>query len=211
MEFKLFDLGLIDYLSAWRLQKDVFLRVKQKEIISALILCQHKPTITMGRQSHSDNILANQKKIEKLGIAIYEVERGGDVTYHGPGQLCVYPVVNLACFKKDLSWFLNSLEIIALKLLSEFGIKAEIKAAQRGVWVKTKKIASVGIAVKNWITFHGISLNIKQDDLANFSLIRPCGLDIIMTSMQSVLGKQVMIDEVKEILIKSFGKYFCNS
>ena len=162
----------------------------------------------MGRQSHGDNILANQKDLEELGIAIYKVERGGDVTYHGPGQLCVYPVVNLACFKKDLSWFLNSLENIVLKLLSEFRIKAEIKAGQRGVWVKTKKIASVGIAVKNWTTFHGISLNIKQDDLANFSLIRPCGLDIIMTSMQSVLGKDVRIDKVKEILIKGFEKIF---
>jgi lipoate-protein ligase B len=202
MEFKLFDLGLVDFQSAWDFQKDVFLQVKQKKISYALILCQHRPTITMGRRSHKENILVNKEDLQRLNIGVYEIERGGDVTYHGPGQLCVYPIVNLAYFKKDIHWYLRSLEVVLLEALYEFGIEAQTKAGLTGVWVRQAKIASIGIAIRNWITLHGISLNIKQDDLKNFCLIRPCGLDIIMTSMEGILGKKVEIDRVKEILLR---------
>lgn len=202
MEFKLFDLGLMDYQSAWALQRSVFSQVKQKQITSALILCQHKPIITMGRQSHKENILVNQKDLKRLNLRTYEIERGGDVTYHGPGQLCVYPIVNLTYFKKDIHSFLRSLEVLILEVLSEFGIKAETKVGLTGIWIKEKKIASIGIAIRNWITFHGASLNIKEDDLVNFCLIRPCGLDIIMTSMEGALGKEVKFDQVKQAFVR---------
>lgn len=208
MQFNLFDLGLIDFKSAWDFQKSVFLQVKQNQIPSALILCRHKPTITIGRQGHKKNILAADEDLERLSIKIYEIERGGDVTYHGPGQLCVYPIVNLNYFKKDAHWFLRSLESLLLEVLAEFGIQAETRAGLTGVWIGEKKIASIGIAIKNWITFHGISLNIKRDDLANFSLIRPCGLDIIMTSMDNILGNELGIDKVKEALIKKLKKTY---
>jgi lipoate-protein ligase B len=202
MEFKLFDLGLTDFQSAWNFQKNVFSQAKQKEIICTLILCQHKPTITMGRQGHKENILVTKDDLERLNIGFYEIERGGDVTYHGPGQLCVYPIVNLAYFKKDINWFLRSLESLILETLSELGIKAEKKPGSTGVWVGQGKIASIGIAIKGWITLHGMSLNVKSSDLANFSLIRPCGQDIIMTSLENVLGEEVEIETVKEILIR---------
>jgi lipoate-protein ligase B len=204
MQFELFDLGLTDYQSAWNFQKSIFLQVKQNLIPSALILCQHKSTITLGRQGHKENVLATGEDLQRLNIKIYEIERGGDVAYHGPGQLCVYPILNLNYFKKDIHWFLRSLELLFIDILSEFKIKARIESSMRGVWVNHKKIASIGIAIKSWITFHGISLNIKQDDLLNFSLIRPCGLDIIMTSMESILKKDVRIDEVKEIFLRSW-------
>jgi len=224
MDIKLFDLGLADFQSAWDFQKSVLLRVKQKELSSALILCRHLPVITLGRSGKRENILAGDSQLKRLNIKTYEVERGGDVTYHGPGQLCIYPVINLANFKKDINWYLRSLEALLLDVLSDFGIKAQTQSGLTGIWVnpvrsklprataaptaetsdgvKQKKIASIGIAIKNWITFHGASLNVKNDNLANFSLIRPCGMDIIMTSMESVVGGEVKIDKVKEILIR---------
>ena len=208
MELRVFDLGLIDFPSAWNLQKNVFSQVKEKQLCSALILCQHKPVITLGRRSKKGNILIGQNELEKLGIKTFEIERGGDITYHGPGQLCAYPIVNLNCFKKDIHWFLRSLESLCLKVLSEFDIQGQIRPGLTGVWIKEKKIASIGIAIRNWITFHGLSLNIKRDDLENFSLIRPCDLDIIMTSMESVLRKKVKTNKVREVFLRTFKGYF---
>lgn len=202
MEFKLYDLGLVDFQSSWDFQKNIFLKVRQGGLFSALILCQHKPVITLGRSSKGENILVQERRLKKLNIKIYEIERGGDVTYHGPGQLCIYPIVNLAHFKKDINWFLRSLESLLIEVLSDSSIQATALPGLTGIWIEQAKIASIGIAIKNWITFHGISLNIKQDDLANFGLIRPCGLDIIMTSMERVLEKEVRVDEVKEILTR---------
>jgi lipoate-protein ligase B len=202
MKLKIFDLGLIDFKSAWEYQQDLFLRVKQDELCYALILCQHKPVITLGRTSRKENILVEKEQLEKLNIDTYEIERGGDVTYHGPGQVCIYPIVNLSYFKKDVHWFLRSLEALLLDVLSEFEIKAQTLPGLTGIWIRQKKLASIGIAVRNWITFHGASLNINQDDLTNFSLIRPCGQDIIMTSMETILKQEVKINKVKEVLTR---------
>jgi lipoate-protein ligase B len=208
MEFKLFDLGLIDFQLSWDRQKNIFLQIKKGELLSALILCQHRPVITLGRSGHKENILAEKEQLEGLNIRIYEIERGGDVTYHGPGQLCIYPIINLKYFKKDINWFLRSLETLLLEVLSEFGIQAQALVGSTGIWVGEEKIASIGIAIKSWITFHGMSLNIKRDDLTNFSLLRPCGKDIIITSMESVVGAEVSIEEVKEVLVKNFKKTY---
>ncbi|MGD9014711.1 MAG: lipoyl(octanoyl) transferase LipB [Candidatus Omnitrophota bacterium] len=202
MQFKLFDLGLTDYQSAWDFQKSVFLQVKAGQMHCALILCQHKSAITMGRKSDKRNILADKADLQRLNIRIFEIERGGEVTYHGPGQLCVYPIANLTYFKKDINWFLRSLEALVLDTLSDFGIQAKTRPGLTGVWVKTRKIASIGIAIRSWITFHGLSLNVKSSDLANFSLIRPCGQDIMMTSMENILREGVEIKRVKEALTR---------
>jgi lipoate-protein ligase B len=142
---------------------------------------------------------------------MYEIERGGDVTYHGPGQLMFYPILNLNYFKKDIHWFLRSLEKIAIDLLGEFGILANRVSGSTGVWLGNKKIASVGIAVKNWISYHGIAINIKRNDLENFSLIRPCGMDVKMTSLESQLHRDVQIDTIKAILINKFNSPSQNS
>ena len=213
MELKLFDLGLVDFQSSWDLQKRVLVKIREKDLFSALILCRHKPVITLGRTSREKDILVNKENLKKLNIKIYEIERGGGVTYHGPGQLCIYPIINLSRFKKDIRWFLRTMESVLLKLLSEFEIAAQTIRGATGIWitpmptdagekVKKKKIASIGIAIRNWITFHGISLNVKKDDLTNFSLIRPCGSDIIMTSMEDITGEEVIISKVKEVLIE---------
>jgi len=139
---------------------------------------------------------------------MYEIERGGDVTYHGPGQLIVYPVFNLTYLKKDIHLFLRQLEGLAMDFLSDFGIKGLRYKGLTGVWIDKKKVASIGIAIRNWITFHGMSINIKKDDLDNFSLIEPCGMDIEMTSLETVLGKNIEIEQTKEIFTRKFKDTF---
>lgn len=202
MQFKIFDLGLIDFKEAGALQKETFQLVKNNFFKSALILCRHYPVITLGRLANRKNILVSEEELRKRKIQVCETDRGGDVTYHGPGQLMIYPIFNLNYFKKDVHFFLRSLESLAICLLAELGIMVERKTGFTGVWCQNYKIASIGIAIKNWITYHGLALNIKSDDLFNFSLIRPCGMDIIMTSAESVLKRKIEVKQVKKILIR---------
>jgi lipoate-protein ligase B len=205
MRLETFDLGLSEYQKAWDLQKQIFSCLKNGALNKALILCQHQPVITLGRNADRKNILVTEEELKSRGIQIFEIERGGDVTYHGPGQLTIYPLFNLEYFKKDIHLYLRNLEGIVIDLLSDFGIKAQRKPDFTGVWVEEgKKIASIGIAIRNWITFHGLSINIKENDLQNFRLIRPCGMDIEMTSRETVLGRPVDIDEIKKSLVARF-------
>ncbi len=204
MQFRTFDLGLIDFKSAWDFQKEIFARVKNNEFNAALIFCRHYPVITLGRGADIRNILVSEKELAAKGINLYEIERGGDVTYHGPGQLVIYPIFNLNFFVKDIHFFLRKLEEIAILTLSEFGIQAQRRFGLTGVWVENKKIASIGIAIRNWITFHGLAINIQHEDLASFSLIRACGMDIMMTSIETIAGRKISFEQVKETLTRSW-------
>ena len=208
MQFKIFNSGLVDFKKIWDFQKQILQAVKNQEIPSALILCQHYPVITLGRTANKKNILISEGELRNRGIQICEIERGGDVTYHGPGQLMLYPVFNLNYLKKDIHWFLRQLEEAVIVYLSDMGIKGQRRPGLTGVWVNGKKIASIGIAIRNWITFHGLSINIKSDDLANFSLIRPCGMDIEMTTLETILERNIEIESVKENLIHKFREIF---
>ncbi len=202
MQFKTFDLGLVDFKESCQFQKEIFQQVKGGLLKSAVILCQHYPVITTGRLVDKNNILVSEEELQKRGIGFCKTERGGSVTYHGPGQLMIYPVFNLNYFKKDIRLFLRNLEYTVISLLNTLGIDAETRPGLTGAWLGEKKISSIGIAIKNWITYHGLAVNIKKGDLANFSLIRPCGMDIIMTSAESALNKEVSIENIKEILIR---------
>lgn len=208
MEFKLFDLGLVDFKQAWQAQKDLFLQVKTGELESALVFCRHYPVITFGRRSKRENILAPELELTQKGIRVYEIERGGEVTYHGPGQLVAYPVFNLSLLKKDIHWFLRQLEEVAINFLSGYGVNCRRRAGFTGAWIRGRKICSIGIAISNWITFHGLSINIKKNDLENFKLIRPCGIDAEMTSLETILEKEVKFAEAQEKLINSFRDIF---
>lgn len=208
MNFEVFDSGLIDFTKSLQLQRSIFQQIKLGAIESALMTCRHNPVITLGRQARLDNILISDAELKLKNIQTCRIERGGDVTYHGPGQLIAYPIFNLGCYKKDINLFLRKLEEILINTLFLFGVKAVRIKGLTGVWVGNKKIASVGIAIKNWITFHGLSLNIKEDDLDNYNLIRPCGMDIKMTSLETVLGKNIEIDIVKVNLISKFRDVF---
>jgi lipoate-protein ligase B len=204
MQFKVFALGLVDFVQAWSFQKEIFTDVKNGKFQSALVICQHYPVITLGRQANKHHILVSTYELRARGIQVYEIERGGDVTYHGPGQLTVYPIFNLGYLKKDIHWFLRQLEEVAIGFLSGFGVKAQRHPGFTGVWVNSHKIASIGIAIRNWITFHGLSINIKNFDLVNFQLIRPCGMDIKMTCLEAILNKPIEIESIKDNLIQRF-------
>lgn len=208
MEFKTFDLGLVDFEKSCEFQKAVFEEVKTGGLKSALILCRHNPVITIGRQGKRKNIKVCPSELKKIGIRIYEVERGGDVTYHGPGQQVAYPIFNLHYLKKDIHLFLRQLEKLIIDLLSEFGIEGKRYSGLTGVWINRQKIASIGIAIKNWITSHGVTINIKKRDLHNFHFIKPCGMDIQMTSLESILHKNVEMDNIKESLMQKFRNNF---
>ena len=209
MKFELFNLGLIEYLKAGDFQKEIFIRVKENSLGSALIICRHYPVITLGRRANAANILASPQELTKSSIQVRRIERGGDVTYHGPGQLIAWPVFNLQYLKKDIHWFLRGLEEVIIGLLSEFGVQAQRQSGLTGVWIGREKISSIGLAIKNWITFHGLSLNIKRNDLTNFSLIRPCGMNIRVTALENILNRDDLeIDLLKKGLVNNFNNVF---
>jgi len=208
MDFEVFDIGLIAFSRAWQFQKEVWKAVRNSQICNALIICRHYPVITLGRLTNKNNILISQSELHSRKIPICEIERGGDVTYHGPGQIIAYPIFNLDYFGKDIHNFLRELEEVVIDLLWDFAVFGRRYPGLTGVWIEKSKIASIGIAIKNWITYHGLSINIKNDDLVNFSSIRPCGMDINMTSLESVLGHEIKMDEVKSRLINNFKERF---
>ncbi|OGX44260.1 MAG: lipoyl(octanoyl) transferase [Omnitrophica WOR_2 bacterium RIFCSPLOWO2_12_FULL_51_8] len=206
MRFEVFDLGLVAYKEAWDFQKEIFAKVKSGSIESALILCRHFPVITLGRLADERNILSDSRQLNLRQIEIYRTERGGDISYHGPGQLIAYPVFNLSYLKKDIHWFLRYLERIIITFLSDCGAAAKARPGLTGVWIGDRKIASIGIAIRNWISFHGFSVNISSNDLDNFRLIRPCGMNIEMTCLERETGQLMEMNDLSLCLIQSIPK-----
>jgi len=169
-----------------------------------LLLLEHYPVITIGKSGNDLNILFNEDALKNKGVSVYHTDRGGDVTYHGPGQLVGYPILNLRYYKKDVKWYVKSLEEVLIRVLNEYGIKAEIIPKLIGVWVKNKKIASIGVRIRKWITTHGFALNVNND-LIPFSYIIPCGIkDVDITSMKEVLNKEIDMKKLKKNIIKEF-------
>ncbi|MEO0021511.1 MAG: lipoyl(octanoyl) transferase LipB [candidate division WOR-3 bacterium] len=201
-------LDRIDYEAAVALQRLVWeLRVKN-EIEDSLILCEHPPVITLGRRADRRNLLATESELERRGIRVYQVERGGDITYHGPGQLLGYPIFKLESGLLGVRRFVELVESALIRALAEFGIRAETRPKLVGVWAGEKKIASLGIAVQEGVTFHGFALNIGSD-LSGFELINPCGLSSwIMTSMEIELGQTVSRNQVVKAVISGFEQVF---
>ncbi|MCS7189177.1 MAG: lipoyl(octanoyl) transferase LipB [Bacteroidia bacterium] len=206
------DWGLIPYGEAWERQKAY---VKQalhnlSEWQDRLILCEHPPVITLGRNADQQNILFSAAYLQKKGVEIYEVERGGDVTYHGPGQIVGYPILWLERFRCDVSWYMRSLEEVLIRTLADYGLKAERIPGLTGVWLLNppRKIAALGVKLSRWLTMHGFALNINTD-LTGFSYIVPCGIrDKAVTSLHLELGQEVPLGEVKEKVIYYFHEVF---
>ena len=205
MRPQFFDLGLIDYEPALFKQRELFQQVSTGKLEAALITCRHNPVITMGRNASFANLRISSDELKNKGIGLFQAERGGDITYHGPGQLIAYPIINLSYFKRDIHFFLRKLEDYIIRFLGNFGISGQARSGLTGVWAGEQKIASIGVAIRKWISFHGLAINIKADDLENFSLIRPCGMDISMTSLESVLGKSIDFPELIEGLKRSWS------
>lgn len=204
---RVIDLGLVDYKQAYDFQQKVLGERIKGFCFDTLILCEHSPVITLGRLARINNILAEKATLNSLGVETISVNRGGDITFHGPGQLVAYPIFNLANHRKDLRDFLNKLEQVAIELLKHFDCFAYSREGFRGAWVGDRKIASIGIGVKKWVSFHGLAININTN-LDFFSLIKPCGLDVAMTSLAKESNSKIDINTAKSILIDKFKSIF---
>jgi lipoate-protein ligase B len=190
------DLGLIEYSEALQRQKDAVHAVIEGGA-QTVFFCEHPTVLTLGRLGTEKNILVSCETLENTGVKVLRIDRGGEVTLHTPGQLVIYPVLNLNHFGRDLKSYLLGLEQVAIDLLRDFGIVANGISGQRGVWVGTKKIASIGIGVRKWVSYHGMALNINTD-LRHFKMIRPCGLDVEMTSLEELTGTRADLGEIKK-------------
>jgi lipoate-protein ligase B len=203
-----YDLGRINYAEALNLQRELVAMRQRESLPEILLLVEHNHVITFGRAGRETNLLTDDESLKKSRVEVYYIERGGDVTYHGPGQLVAYPIFDLNYWKKDLHLFLRNLEEVIIQTLSEYGLKAERVKGLTGVWVKGKKVAAIGVAVKKWITLHGFALNVKTD-LSYFRFIHPCGIvDKPVTSMQELLGGKVDLREVSKIVQEKFAGVF---
>ena len=204
------NLNRISYKEGLRIQEKAHQTIKssQNGTSGYLYLLEHHPVITNGRFGSDDNYVLPVKQIEELGVEVYNTDRGGDLTYHGPGQLVSYPILNLREFNLGAKAYICSLEQVLINLLSDYEIEASRREGYPGVWTNGHKIASIGVAVKNGITMHGSALNVNTD-LDSFSLIVPCGIsDVVVTSMEKVLDKKVPMDEVIDSYTKNFEEVF---
>ncbi|MGB3342146.1 MAG: lipoyl(octanoyl) transferase LipB [bacterium] len=207
-KFNVINLGQKDYQEVWDIQRMIHKKRVDKKIDNTLLLGEHMPVMTMGKSGKARNLLFTPDLLEAKGISYYEIERGGDVTYHGPGQLVGYPIFNVKEGLAGIKPFVNNMEDAVIKTLADFDITGEKREKMIGVWTQGKKICSIGIAVKRWVSFHGFALNVNTN-LEHFNLIVPCGLkNVTMTSMQVILGCTVDIEEVKQSIVKSFCSVF---
>lgn len=202
-------LGLVPYSRALDLQRALVAARREGRVPDTLLLLRHPPVITLGRRGDEGNILVPRESLAERGIEVHRAERGGDVTYHGPGQLIGYPILDLADHRKDVGWYMHSLEEVLLRTLGDLGISGQRLPGHIGVWLDEQhKIASLGVRIQRWITYHGFALNVG-DESSQFSLIVPCGLvGRQMTSVEAVLGKPVDLSRVKEHVVSHFCGLF---
>ena len=202
------DIGLIDYSNAFDLQLKIFDIILQEDLPGCILLLEHKPVITIGNSQSRKNLISSEESLATQGIDLIQSNRGGDVTFHGPGQLVCYPIFNLTKFDRDLTDFVYKLEQLIIDVLDEYKIKGIRIEKLRGVFVGKNKIASIGIHVKKWITLHGFSLNVNVD-LGYYKNIIACGLsDYTQVSMEKLLDKKIQLSFVKELVLKSFASVF---
>jgi lipoate-protein ligase B len=203
------DFERLDYRKAWSLQKELITARRAGSLQNDVVLfLEHPPVFTLGRRGGRECMLVTEAFREKTGIPIIQVERGGTITYHGPGQLVAYPIVNLQSARIKVVDFVSGLEDVMLQTAKSCGIAAERKDANRGIWVGPKKMGSIGIAVRRGISFHGLALNV-QTDLTPFGWIQPCGLqNVQMTSMQLESAQSLSMQQVRAILKKQFESVF---
>ena len=198
------DLGLSPFKEVWDLQKELVKKRQYGQIKDTLILAEHEPVYTLGKNANENHILQNSPR----DVKTYQIERGGDVTYHGPGQLVGYPIIDLHNYNKSISCYMRSLEQLIIDTLAEFRVTAERKDGLTGVWVGDEKIAALGVRVTRWITMHGFALNVSPD-LTYYSGIIPCGIfEYGVTSMAKQLTIEVAVDSVKQVLIEKFMNQF---
>ena len=200
------ELGRIAYGPALELQQELIAARKAGTVADHLLLLEHPHVITLGRNGHRENLLASPEIMERAGISFFPTDRGGDVTYHGPGQLVAYPILDLREWKRDVGAFVRAVEQTIIDTLADYGIAAGRIPKLTGVWVNDRKIAAIGVHISRWVTSHGLALNVTTD-LSYFQYIVPCGLTKPVTSMAQ-LGVRATLEEVSRSLAGHFGRNF---
>jgi len=200
-------LGCADYADCYRLQHRLHALRCAGAIPDTILTVEHNPVFTIGRSGSRANILVPAEILTAEGIAVYDIERGGDITYHGPGQLVVYPIIDLREQGRDLKRYIRNLEQALIDCLQEFGVAGDRRPGFPGVWVKKRKIASVGVYVKHWVTLHGLALNVCVNK-KHFGLINPCGMEIDVVSLDDLLEKAVGLKEVASRLLAKMETLF---
>jgi lipoyl(octanoyl) transferase len=195
------DLGLISYTDAYALQQRIVAARKANAIDDVLLFCEHPHVITLGRNANRSNLLASEHVLHQKNVELHPTNRGGDVTYHGPGQIVGYPILNLDKIKRDVGWYVRTLEETMIRASADFGITAYPVPGKTGIWVQTtpieEKLAAIGVHISRWVTSHGFAYNVSTD-LRYFDLIVPCGIaDRRATSLEKLLQRAVSLDEVK--------------
>jgi len=203
-------LGCVPYADALALQREIAgARISGAVPQDVLLLLEHPPVVTLGRTAKAAHLLSSPEQLRARGVELFDVERGGDVTFHGPGQLVGYPIIDLKRHRRDLHWYLRHVEAALIRALEEFGIVAERNAGYTGVWTLGRKIASIGVHARDWVTWHGFALNVNTN-LSYFDLIVPCGIEAVtMTSMARELGGDgPSMREVEAVVTRAFGEVF---
>jgi lipoyl(octanoyl) transferase len=226
-QVKVIDLGLIDYKQAWDYQEKLFTEVvqvksgnrilpieSQQATVNYFIFCEHPHVYTLGKSGTEANLLVNEQQLKEKNATYYKINRGGDITYHGPGQIVGYPILDLDNFFTDIHKYLRFLEEVVIRTLTEYGIESGRSKGETGVWLdtenplKARKICALGVRASRWVTMHGFALNVNTD-LNYFGNIIPCGIaDKAVTSLDKELGRKIDEEEVKQKLKKHFSELF---
>jgi len=203
-------LGRIPYHEARRVQEAVYRSLRAGERTDgALLILEHPDTVTIGRQPGSErHLLASVDELESLGVELIRADRGGDVTYHGPGQLVAYSLLPLRQYRKDIGWYLRQLEAVGIETCREFGVDAFRTPGMTGVWTGRGKVMAIGVGIGGWVTYHGLALNCETD-LSRYDMIVPCGLaDTRVTSLSESAGRRVTVDQAADALVAAFSRVF---
>jgi lipoate-protein ligase B len=203
-------LGQMDYVEALELQRSLARdRISGAIPQDILLLVEHPPVVTLGRATKEKHLVSSPEFLRSKGVEVFEVERGGDVTFHGPGQLVGYPIIDLKRHRQDLHWYLRKIEEALINTLADYGIPGERNTAYTGVWTRGKKVASIGVHARDWVTWHGFALNVTTD-LSYFELIVPCGIDgVVMTSIARELGLEgISMQDVRDRVTAKFADAF---
>jgi lipoyl(octanoyl) transferase len=219
------ELGLISYEDAYALQERVVAARKAGAIADVLLLCEHPPVITFGRNAKRENLLANENVLRQRSVQLHDTNRGGDVTFHGPGQIVGYPILDLGAIKRDVHWYVRTLEEVMIRASADFGLEAFRVPGRTGIWVHPppgpspqsqpeasttpeEKLAAIGVHITRWVTSHGFAYNVSTD-LRYFDLIIPCGIaERKATSLEKLLNRSVALTEVKPALVRHFAEFF---
>ena len=205
------DLGFVEYSVAWEYQRRLVAARKSGVLPDVILLCQHPHVITLGRNGKLANLRASDHVLRQMGVSFFETDRGGDITYHGPGQLVGYPILDLAQIRRDVAWYVRGLEEAMMRATGEFGIASRRVAGCTGVWVDVpgqseEKLAAIGVHLSRWVTSHGFAYNVSTD-LRYFDLIVPCGIvDKQATSLEKLLARGVEMKEVSSRIVAHLGE-----